>query len=231
MKPLPDVARDFDLIASALADSPADRRLTAAERVVLEAIPAAARSAIDVGCGDGHLARAIARRGTDVTAIDVAPGMIALARARTRPDERVDYRIADVMSTDVPASGYDAVVSVNMVHHLPLRQIVPRLAALVAPGGVLVIQDVVERSGLRHLPINLMAGAWTQCLRLLGRDDVPSRVRRLYDQHGRGEAYLEPSAVADALSTHLPGVRVAHHLGWRYTAVWSRALPPIASGR
>jgi hypothetical protein len=135
----------------------------------------------------------------------------------------VDYRVADVLDAALPATGYDVVVSVNMVHHVALSLIVPRLAALVAPGGVLVIQDVVTRPGLRYLPINLIAAGWSRGRRLFGRDPVSARVRRLYDQHGRGETYLEPSTVLALLAPYLPGVRVKHHLGWRYTAIWPRA--------
>ena len=223
MKTASDVVRDFDLIASALADAPTDRPFNAPERAVLKAVPAGARSALDVGCGDGRLARALARRGIAVTAIDVAPRMIALARARTRSAESIEYHVADVMHTDVLAPSYDVVVSVNMVHHVPLARIIPRLAVLVAPGGTLVIQDVVTRPGLRYLPINLAAAVWIRGRRLIGRDRVPKGVARLYDQHGRGETYLAPSAVVGALGRHLPGVRVLHHLAWRYTAIWSRA--------
>ncbi len=223
VKPVSDVARDFDRIAAALADGPVDRRLSSAEHAVLNAIPESARSVLDVGCGDGLLTRAIARRGIAVTGIDVAAGMIALARARTNPAEPIQYRVDDVMRTKALAPSYDAVVCVNVVHHAPLALIVPRLAALVAPGGVLVIQDVVTRPGWRYLPLNLIAGVWIRGRRWVGRDRVSRHVRRLYDEHGRGETYLEPSAVLEALAAYVPGVRVTHHLGWRYTAVWFRA--------
>lgn len=223
MKSVPDVAHDFDQIADALAGGPPDRTFTGAERAVLAAIPPSARSALDVGCGDGLLARALARRGMAVTAIDVAAQMIALAQARSQPGVSVDYRVADVMHTATLAPNYDVVLSVSMVHHVPLARIVPTLAALVAPGGVLIIQDVVTRRGLRYLPVNVIAGLWARARRLIRRDRVSSRVRQLYAEHGRGEAYLEPRAVHNALVAYLPGVRVMHHLGWRYTAIWSAA--------
>jgi hypothetical protein len=141
---------------------------------------------------------------------------------RTAANARIDYRVADVMRADTLGT-YDAVVSVNMVHHLPLEGILPRLSALVAPDGVLVIQDVVTRAGIRYLPINVLAGVVTRGRRLLRRDGEPRNVRELYDEHGRGETYLAPHAVRDALESYLAGVRVIHHLGWRYTAIWSRA--------
>jgi SAM-dependent methyltransferase len=150
--------------------------------------------------------------------------MIELARRRAEPYESIVYHVADVMHTDVLAPNYDAVVAMNMVHHVPLPLILPRLATLVAPGGRLVIQDVVTRPGLRYLPVNILAGASGRLHRLLRRDRVAGRVRELYDQHGRGETYLQPSTVNEALAKFLPGIEVTHHLAWRYTAVWARPV-------
>src|SRR5574338_780564 len=146
MKATSDVAADFDRIASALAEAPADLPLSAAERAVLRAVPIAARSCLEVGCGDGRLARALAARGLGIRAIDVAPQMISLARARTDRGLLIDYRVADVMDAAAAIGTFDAVLSVHVVHHLPLPVVVPRLAGFVAPGGTLIIQDVITRT-------------------------------------------------------------------------------------
>ena len=219
VKSIPDVAADFDRIAEALAAAPSPARLTGTEGTVVRAIPLTARSALDVGCGDGHVARAVARRGLRVVAIDVAPQMIALARTRHEPALAIDYRVADIMR-DTPTTRFDVVLSVNMVHHLPLPLVIPQLAACVAPGGRLIIQDVVTRSGLRYLPRNLAGGLWQRVQRVIRSSRTTRRVQQLYDEHGRDEVYLAPDAVAAALSPLLPGVGITHHLGWRYTAVW-----------
>ncbi|HUQ83005.1 MAG TPA: class I SAM-dependent methyltransferase [Gemmatimonadaceae bacterium] len=220
MKSVPAVAADFDRIAAALASAPVAAELTRAEQAVLSAIPAGARSALDAGCGDGRLARELSRRGLAIVAIDVSPEMIALARERTAPGIEIDYRVADVMSEEATRT-FDAVVSINMVHHLPISVVVPRLAALVAPGGTLVIQDVVARNGLRYLPINVIATLRRRVGRLRSKG-ATREVERLYDAHGIGETYLAPDAVAHALDPLLPGVRIVHHLEWRYTATWTR---------
>lgn len=222
MKQMPEVAADFDRIAEALASAPDLTPLTTAERAVVEAIPSTAVTALDAGCGDGRVAREVARRGVTVLAIDAAPQMIDLARARTERGLTIDYRVADVMHLDGPPPTFDVVLSVNMVHHLLLTVVVPQLAAFVAPAGTLIIQDVVTRSGLRHLPVNVVAGVWSRLQRLTRQDPATRRVRQLYDDHGRGEVYLAPDDVAAALSPFLPGVEITHHLAWRYTAVWVR---------
>jgi 2-polyprenyl-3-methyl-5-hydroxy-6-metoxy-1,4-benzoquinol methylase len=50
--------------------------------VILNEVPSGCRTALDVGCGDGMLARRLAERSAKVTGIDRDPRMIALARAQ-----------------------------------------------------------------------------------------------------------------------------------------------------
>ncbi|HEV8480362.1 MAG TPA: class I SAM-dependent methyltransferase [Candidatus Eisenbacteria bacterium] len=222
MKPAATLVEEFDAIAEALAAVPAIReRLSSAERDLLRWIPAGAGRGLDVGCGDGLLTRAAARRGIAMLGIDLSPRMIALARARSGPD--VAYRVADVMNDAIePGAAYDIVLSVNTVHHLPLAAIVPRLAALVAPGGRLLVQDVVTRARVSDLPLNLAAGISRMIERTRGRWRFTSELKRLYHQHGHGERYLDPGEVRGAYQPFLPGLQVMHHLQWRYSIVWTR---------
>jgi 2-polyprenyl-3-methyl-5-hydroxy-6-metoxy-1,4-benzoquinol methylase len=219
-----EIRTDFDVIATALRAAPPETHLTAALRAVLDAIPATARRGLEVGCGDGLLARAVAARGVAMLAIDLAPQMIALAQLRTDSRLPIVYQVADIMSAGLAPQSFDVVFSVNMVHHLPIDVVLPRLAMLVAPGGRLIIQDVVTRVGFRHLPVNVAAALWRR-LRQIGRRPRAARtVQLLYDRHGVGETYLTPPRVTQTLTPFLPGVVVTHHLDWRYTAVWNRAL-------
>jgi len=220
MKRITDVAADFDTIADALACETAHETLTPAERALLTHVPASAKHAIDVGCGDGVITRVLATRGMSVVGLDVSPRMIALARARTDPRLRIEYRHADVMTADLPERTFDLVVSVAVVHHLPLDVIVPRVARLVAPGGTLLLQDVMNRRGLSQVPINVAAMFSRQVRRLTAPSRTTARVAAAYLAHGAGEAYLDASAVAAVYAALLPGARVHHHLEWRYSVVW-----------
>jgi SAM-dependent methyltransferase len=220
MKPVPEIVADFDKIADALAADPRPDVFTLAERFLLRHVPEHARRALDVGCGDGALTRALAARGIATLGIDASPGMIALARARAGVAPLLEYQIGNVMTDALPPAAFDLVVSVSMVHHAPLARVVRYLHAAVAPGGTLLIQDVTTRRGIRHLPVNGLA--WlAQHLRLVpGAGRRRPAVAALYETHGAGEEYLHQSEVADLYRTVLPGARVYHHLEWRYTAVW-----------
>ena len=220
MKTITDVAADFDTIADALACEPAHDTLTPAEHALITHVPGNARYAIDVGCGDGVITRVLATRGMSVVGLDVSPRMVALARARTDPRLRIEYRHDDVMTADLPERTFDLVVSVAVAHHLPLGVIVPRLAGLVAPGGTLLLQDVMNRRGLSRVPIDVVAMFSRQLRRLTAPSRITSRVAAAYLTHGAGEMYLDASAVAAVYAALLPSARVYHHLEWRYSVVW-----------
>jgi len=220
MKTITDLAADFDTIADALACEPAHDALTSAERALITHVPGNARQGIDVGCGDGVITRVLATRGMSVVGLDVSPRMIALARARTDPRLRIEYRHGDVMTADLPERTFDFVVSVAVAHHLPLDVIVPRLVRLVAPSGTLLLQDVMNRRGFSQVPVNVAAMLSRQIRRLTAPSRITSRVAAAYLTHGAGEVYLDASAVAAVYAALLPGARVFHHLEWRYSVVW-----------
>jgi 2-polyprenyl-3-methyl-5-hydroxy-6-metoxy-1,4-benzoquinol methylase len=215
-----DVASDFDLIAAALAAAPPRETLSPAERSLLRHIPSGARTAIDVGCGDGLLTRAIACRGLSVLGVDVSAGMIELARARSREAVGVEYRLADIMAAGGPLGTFDVVLSVAMAHHVPLRDVVPALVRLVAPGGVLLVQDIMDRRGAHQLPVNILAMGVRQARQLIAPSRITSHVTSAYHKHGAHEEYLDASMVAPTFAALLPAARVIRHLEWRYSVVW-----------
>jgi len=223
MKSTRQIADEFDAIAAALARSPRREVLSPAERSLLQHVPASATRGIDVGCGDGMLTRALARRGIKMIGIDVSPQMIAVARERSEAALDVDYLVGDIMALDLPSHAFDVVITVNMVHHVQLDTIVARLAELVAANGTLLIQDVVDRPGLRYVAQNAAAVIQRQLRRFREPTHFTRTLGELYERHGAGEVYLTPDQ-ADAMYTSmLPGARVEHLLEWRYSMVWVAA--------
>jgi SAM-dependent methyltransferase len=96
--------------------------------------------ALDVGCGEGADAFWLARRGWQVTAVDISE--VALRRAATAATDipnRVSWARADLLLTPPPAGAFDLV----SVQYFPLKR-QPGHTALrgllnaVAPGGTLL---------------------------------------------------------------------------------------------
>ena len=100
---------------------------------ILNAVPVGARSALDVGTGNGLLAAELHKRVPHVTAID--PDATVLRSARTE-DEGVAWICGDVMTYPFDAASFDVVACVAALHHLPSTdRALARLAELTAPGG------------------------------------------------------------------------------------------------
>ncbi|HYL02762.1 MAG TPA: bifunctional 2-polyprenyl-6-hydroxyphenol methylase/3-demethylubiquinol 3-O-methyltransferase UbiG, partial [Steroidobacteraceae bacterium] len=100
---------------------------------------------LDVGCGGGLLAESLAAAGATVTGIDLAPGMIEVARlhaAESRLD--IDYRVAaaeDLARSEPHA--FDVVTCLEMLEHVPQpAAMVATLAGLTRPGGALVVSTL-----------------------------------------------------------------------------------------
>ncbi len=94
---------------------------------------------LDVGCGGGILADAMARQGAQVLGIDLAakPLKVAQLHALEAETPGVDYReiSAEALAAEHPAS-YDVVTCMEMLEHVPdPSSIVKACATLVKPGG------------------------------------------------------------------------------------------------
>jgi trans-aconitate 2-methyltransferase len=100
------------------------------------------RTIVDLGCGTGNVTRLLAARWPDarIVGIDSSPVMLQEARAAARDDRRCTFVAADVAQWQ-PETPVDLVYSNAALHWLPDHAaLFPRIAAMVAPGGVLAVQ-------------------------------------------------------------------------------------------
>lgn len=100
---------------------------------------------LDVGCGAGLLSEALAREGAQVTAIDLAPDLIRIAKLhRLESGVEVDYRLTPVeaLAEEAPAS-FDAIACMEMLEHVPdPGAIIAACAILLKPGGRLFLSTL-----------------------------------------------------------------------------------------
>src|SRR6185312_7673849 len=112
---------------------------------VVEHASVAGACALDVGCGGGLLSEALSRKGARVTGIDLAPGMVEVARLHAAEEGLdIDYRMAaaEVLATD-PAQRFDVITCMEMLEHVPHPQrMLATLASLVRPGGSVFVSTL-----------------------------------------------------------------------------------------
>jgi 2-polyprenyl-6-hydroxyphenyl methylase / 3-demethylubiquinone-9 3-methyltransferase len=99
---------------------------------------------LDVGCGGGLLAESLARAGGEVTAIDLAPAMIEVARQHAAQQSlAIDYRVLAAEALLGERARFAVVICMEMLEHLPDPEaMLATLAALAAPGAHVFVSTV-----------------------------------------------------------------------------------------
>lgn len=105
----------------------------------------------DVGCGLGGSARYLAfRYGCSVHGVDLSPTRVREAIHLTELvglADRVRFEAADFLTCELPAGGYDVVLSQAVAIHVEAEEhLLERALRLLVPGGWVVLEEPVSRT-------------------------------------------------------------------------------------
>lgn len=186
---------------------------------ILRAVPDGARRALDVGCGEGMLARELRRTVPDVTGIDLHEPSID--RARAHPGD-IDYVLGDFLTHPFEPASFDVIASVATLHHMDAATGLARMRDLLRPGGVLAVVGLA-RTTPRDLPYVLAAVA----------ANAAHRTVKGYWQHPSPTVWPPPVTYRQmgALAAEvLPGARYRRRLLFRYSIIWRKpeGLPDLS---
>ncbi|MEU6747606.1 class I SAM-dependent methyltransferase [Spirillospora sp. NPDC046719] len=185
--------------------------------LVLRNVPRGCGEALDVGSGDGLLARRLAPRARHVTGLDRSAEMVVKAKRLSEGVGNVDFVEAGLLEYDLPERYYDFVCSVATIHHMDFAAGIAAMRDAVRPGGALVVLGLANNAGPKDF--------------LYGAAGVPGHVlhRRLLKRGTAGEPgapLADPDMtwgeVRDEALRLLPGAVFRRHLLWRYSVVWHR---------
>ena len=167
----------------------------------------AGATALDVGCGGGLLSEALASEGAQVTAIDLAPELVKVARLnRLETGVKVDYQLRAVESRAEERPGsFDVITYMEMLEHVPDPDSVVRACAqLVKPGGWVFFST-----------INRNAKAFM--LAIVGAEYVLGMLPRGTHEYAK---FIRPSELA--LSCRSAQLDIQHTRGLEYNPITRR---------
>jgi len=182
------------------------------QRRLVELIPETARTAIDVGCGEGMFARELASRHLAVTAIDIDGP--SLARALAQDVTGIDYIQGDALTYDLPREAYDVVSAIALLHNTDLVAGLERLKELVAPGGLVIVVGAAKAT-MKTIPLEIGASF----------ADKAQRLWRGWWDHETPSAWPPPHVFDEVLAAAreiMPGCDINNHLLYRYTLSWTK---------
>jgi len=152
-----------------------------AERVRAFLVARGDERALDVGCGAGALALALAPLVREVVGVDRVPELLALARERA--PENATFVEADATHLPYGEGEFDLVGTLRTLHHVPRPELVAaELARVTKVGGrVLVIDQIAPVDPLDALAVDRFERARDPGhARLLPESDL----RHLFDSNG-----------------------------------------------
>lgn len=103
--------------------------------------------ALDVGCGVGALALALAPYVREVVGVDPVPELLELARERVAELDNVAFVEGNGEALDFPRASFDLACTMRALHHIRRPElVVAELARVTRPGGIVVVIDQLAPS-------------------------------------------------------------------------------------
>lgn len=142
---------------------------------------------LEVGCGQGHLTKAIAERGIDIVGVDANPEAPEVAGS-----DRVQHMLAERLEFDDDT--FDVILSVHAIEHIPpLEEALAEMARVLKPRGTAVfIYPAEPIKGLYAIPTSIILhrtpfkAREVHCHKL-----SPSKVRQMFEPLGMTQTARE----------------------------------------
>jgi SAM-dependent methyltransferase len=114
-------------------------------RLLEEIVGQGGHRVLDVGCGEGAIARRLAAAGAEVVGIDPLASAIAVARAADPGSGRVpSFLEASAEALPFEETSFDTVIFFNSLHHIPVDSMdlaLSEAGRVLRPGGNLYVQE------------------------------------------------------------------------------------------
>jgi 2-polyprenyl-3-methyl-5-hydroxy-6-metoxy-1,4-benzoquinol methylase len=139
----------------------ASRALVTNKAIVDAVLSRSPRTVLDIGCGEGWLARALAEHGIRALGVDVVPALIEQARKAGGGEFRISS-YEDIAAGHVDASVDVVVANFSLIGKESVEGVIRRAPLLLTSGGSLVIQTLhpVASCGDESYSDGWRTGSW-----------------------------------------------------------------------
>lgn len=137
------------------------RRLVTNQAIVDAVLSRAPKTALDIGCGEGWLVRALAEKGVDATGVDVVPSLIEQAKQAGGGKFRVSsYEAIAAGDFDVRVDA--AVANFSLIGKESVENLLLRVPDLLNSRGALIVQTLHPHVARGDLPYEdgWRTGSW-----------------------------------------------------------------------
>jgi len=169
-------------------------------RFITDRLIGTAPRVVDVGCGGGILAEALAKHGARVTGIDLSTLSLKVARQHAeRGALAIDYREIDVETLAREEAGtFDAVTCMEMLEHVPEpARVIAACARLLKPGGVAFFSTI--NRNFKAFAFAIVAGEYILGLLPRGTHSYRKLIRPTEMRAWASAAGLQFNAVASLM--------------------------------
>lgn len=110
------------------------------DRLAVTGVGLPGQRILDLGTGVGFLALNFARRGANVTGVDIAAGQVEQARETAAVNGlTIDFRVADATETGLPDSRFDVITASQAWLYFDQARAISEVHRLLSPEGVLMV--------------------------------------------------------------------------------------------
>lgn len=89
---------------------------------------------LEIGCGTGYYTKELEKTGARITAIDISPDLLNIAKTRVK-SENVTFRLDNAYEMVFEENIFDTVVGISVLHHLEIEKAVKEIYRVLKPGG------------------------------------------------------------------------------------------------
>jgi ubiquinone/menaquinone biosynthesis C-methylase UbiE len=199
------------------------------ERIEREAALLEGKNLLEVGCGLGYDSLEFLRRGVRVTATDLTPAAVELARRHFQLEgaRAEDVHTANVLALPFPDESFDAVWANGVLHHTGnTRKAVQEIRRVLKPRGRAIISHFYRRP------------SWMYWLSRLGRENIEFKQQdppvTEFNTERQILALFEGFEIVEAVPEHYRALPVARSgpkaalYRWAFRPVYNRVPAPIA---